>query len=288
MNDAVRAAVSELFDYAGLFPPAALPMNQAVSEFAQLANSEASALMRRFVCPVHWLEEFWDEAHSVTGVATWPLTVLGSSIDGFRHDLTAIEGVETRSEGRVEVGGFEVKSNGSDLHPKALRHLADAGFDEVYVELPWNDSLLDHLHALAAVEGIGAKVRMGGLEPSAYPKSADVAAWLAECVNLGLEMKMTAGLHHPIRHRHATMPVDEYGFLNVVAAGALCAAQDLNRSELVTVLEATQMTADAGGLRVGEWSLSADDLDEFRHQLRCIGSCSIVEPMDDLKTLGWW
>lgn len=61
----VRTLMSGLIDYAGLYPPAKLPMDQAVDNYAQYLRSPHAWMLGRFVCPVSRLEEFRREASRV-------------------------------------------------------------------------------------------------------------------------------------------------------------------------------------------------------------------------------
>ncbi len=47
-----RALLSELIDYAGLFPPAALSMPEAVSNYADYRQGDFNWILGRFVLPV--------------------------------------------------------------------------------------------------------------------------------------------------------------------------------------------------------------------------------------------
>lgn len=54
----VRALLTEIIDYAGLFPPAQLSMPEAVANYAAYKNNRYKWILGRFVVPVERLEEF--------------------------------------------------------------------------------------------------------------------------------------------------------------------------------------------------------------------------------------
>jgi len=58
MDYATRALLTELIDYAGLFPPAELDMAAAVQNYAAYRQSEQAWMLARFVVPVTGLAEF--------------------------------------------------------------------------------------------------------------------------------------------------------------------------------------------------------------------------------------
>ena len=51
MKPIVRALLTDLFDYAGLFPPAELPLEASVAEYAEHLIGPHASLLARFVCP---------------------------------------------------------------------------------------------------------------------------------------------------------------------------------------------------------------------------------------------
>jgi len=56
-SDSARALLAGLVDYAGLFPPAALPMDEAVAEYARWRRSPEAFMLGRFVAPAARLVE---------------------------------------------------------------------------------------------------------------------------------------------------------------------------------------------------------------------------------------
>src|SRR4051794_23711208 len=57
MTDSLRALLSGAIDYAGLFPPAQLPLTQAYYNHVEYLWSPESWLLGRFVCPAARLPE---------------------------------------------------------------------------------------------------------------------------------------------------------------------------------------------------------------------------------------
>ena len=51
-----RALLSEIVDYAGLFPPAQLPLEKAVREYAAHLGEEKAWMLGRFIIPAQRLE----------------------------------------------------------------------------------------------------------------------------------------------------------------------------------------------------------------------------------------
>src|SRR6185436_2132053 len=64
----LRVLLADLIDYAGLFPPAALSMQDAVRNYARYAEGEHAWMLGKFVVP---------EARRAEVPAEFPLSVLG-------------------------------------------------------------------------------------------------------------------------------------------------------------------------------------------------------------------
>lgn len=134
-----------------------------------------------------------------------------------------------------------------------VERLPDVGVP-VAVEMPWGAGF-------EVPDGAVLKLRCGG----AYvPTPDELGAAIAHCVSHDHPFKLTAGLHAAIAHGAA------HGFVNVMAA--VVAAE--RGHDPVPVLR-----APADGL-----DLSA--IGESRRLFRSVGTCSIDEPLGDLRRLG--
>ncbi len=83
MLDSIKAIMTELVDYAGLFPPAKLPLDTAANNFADYRTGSCAWALSRFVCPAAKLMELNDLAAATIGTddhtnKRWPISVLGS------------------------------------------------------------------------------------------------------------------------------------------------------------------------------------------------------------------
>ena len=67
MSKAIRTLLSEVIDYAGLFPPASLELEPAIRNHARFMQGDDRWMLGRFVCPASKLNElspFVDELFS--------------------------------------------------------------------------------------------------------------------------------------------------------------------------------------------------------------------------------
>ncbi len=282
---ALRALLRGLIDYAGLFPPAALSMTDAVANFAAYRASPDAWMLARFVVPVARLAEFGEAVAKHPDGAPWRLSALAQSAD--RDTIAAFN---ARYAGRIVIETVEAKAATPD-EVMALAPLAREA--TVFVEIPVHHdpcALLAAIHA----HGLRAKIRTGGVTAGAFPTAGDVARFLAECARHKVMFKATAGLHHPLRGDYPLTYAPDaprgamFGFLNLFLAAAF-ARHGLPAADIALLLD----ERDSGAFRFTaegmEWrgrSLTTAALAETRAQFAVsFGSCSFREPIDDLSAL---
>ena len=108
---AARSALGELLtnlvDYAGLFPPAALPMRDAVLSYDEYRRGSTAWALGRFVVTVARLAEFEGEfAVRAAGGSPWRLSVLAAPAD-----LETVIDFNTRLAGSVVFDTVEGKAS---------------------------------------------------------------------------------------------------------------------------------------------------------------------------------
>lgn len=297
MNKPLRFLLEHLIDYAGLFPPAELPMAEAVRNYADYRRSEHSWMLGRFIVPVSRLDEFEQAAaeywprESEDGY--WKLSVLGgvnleadmARINSFSRRFTVAENrpvmIDTIEFKAASIGEFEAAMR--VMHPTLT----------CFVEIPINDDPRELIKAIGA-EGAFAKVRTGAVTADGFPGSQHLARFLATCAEEDVAFKATAGLHHPLRSvNRLTYKPDSasammHGFLNVFLAAAF--AQNGMSVERLTELlneispEAFRFEQDAVFWR--DEMLVVSHIRNTRNLFAiAFGSCSFTEPIEDLQRL---
>jgi hypothetical protein len=277
-----------ILDYAGLFPPARLPMGEAIESYFHYKNGPEAWIVERFLCPASRLSELRPLLAGRT-IEVGVIGTGGSDLDAFETaleaDAKAMTAFEERSGEEALIAAFEVR-----IPPEAAdRAFADLrAFSQVsvFAELPWDGRQADLLAGVAEQEWLGAKARTGGLEPTAFPSAGALADFLKGCQDLEVPFKLTAGLHHPLRRFDDALGTPMHGFMNIIAALALNASEDLSSSEMAQILEQESPLWDGGGF---EWSglrASFVEAAQVRELFVGFGSCSVVEPLEGLQALG--
>lgn len=314
LTHSMRALMAGLIDYAGLFPPAALGMQDAVTRYASYRRGPYAWMLGRFIVPARRLREFEEASRlllsSGEGAVPWRVSALAS--DDVAADCAAIDAFNARhaagpdadadaGAGAAYIDAFEVKAeSAADVHRVAAAGLPAM---RVWFEVAPGPSLGSLLDAIGDV-GQGAKIRTGGTTADAIPDARAVAQFLFGCARAGVMCKATAGLHHPIHAPHRLTYADDsptammHGFVNVFLAAAL--ARDLvlhgyPDPEIVETLVALLGESDAR-----HFSWHDDHVSWRRHRLdvpaiettrqqfaQSFGSCSFEEPIEDLQQLGW-
>jgi hypothetical protein len=177
-TDARVALLSELIDHAPMFPPAQLPLDEALADHEAALASDASWLVNRFVVRASKLAEL---------PAGRPLR------------LSVVVDAEFAEDSRIEA--LEAAHSAGPLLPGGAR--------DVFVEHPAGAAFEPWLLATIAGTGLHTKVRCGG---EVVPSTSDLAGVIRACRSAGVAFKATAGLHHPVRTDA------EHGFLNLLAA----------------------------------------------------------------------
>lgn len=133
-KESVRALLSEIVDYAGLFPPSQLSMSEAVTNYATYKNSKHSWMLGRFVVPANRLDEFTDSAKGFfpSNANPWKLSVLAG--EDIYETVRQIENFNAEHAPHVVIEALEVKAHTNSL----INKIADAVSPNLatYFELP--------------------------------------------------------------------------------------------------------------------------------------------------------
>jgi len=274
-------------DYAGLFPPAGLELQQALENYLSYRGSPDGWALGRFVLPAARLGELASLLPDATGGGNGsrlPLAALLGPAPA--AELVAIEQFNRRwQDFGVVVESVEAKGPPGKLPPYPIR----------YLEVPLTGELEPLLADLVAAGGY-AKIRTGGVTAEAFPQPDQLSGFLLAAARRRLPFKATAGLHHPLRgvfpftYDGGSPRGAMYGFLNLALAAAL-AWQGATAAELRDAL--LEDRADA--IRLDDTALSwrgrrfePAELRELRQRFfHSFGSCSFREPIAELKAGGW-
>jgi hypothetical protein len=303
MSPAISRLLSKSIDYAGLFPPASLPMSEAIERFKRYLNGRESWIISSIVLPIDRLTEvagsFDNTPWRLSAILRrtedphlW-LSRLEEDCSHLRsflaaHPQAAVQALEIPLPKPGEAS--EMAKRVEELVPLVNEH-------RVFLELPpGGSSFRDELDSvIAALERHrlslwGIKLRMGGTVPDAFPSVATVADVLATVRDHQVPIKFTAGLHHPLRHWNNDLGAHMHGFINVLLAAMFAHACRLPPKNIETILadeRSKDFVFDGNVARWLDLPIRTELIEDLRRLIVGFGSCSVDEPLDDLRALGW-
>jgi hypothetical protein len=278
---------SGLVDDAAIFPPGNAPMAEALLAHAGHRASWYAHLVGPFVCSDTRLPELQRvrEHAGDRSVLRISLTITGGA-GAVEPALTWVGRDPT-----LELAAIEVAlRDEADLAHNAARVttvLAGQlpGSAEAYVELPRLHSSEVPASWTAALDEVAAsghrvKYRTGGPDADAFPSAPELATVIDACIEREVAFKCTAGLHNAVAHVDASTGFAHHGFLNVLLA-TRAALDSLDLDHVAALLDDDDPDRVASAIR----DTGADGVVSARRWFRSFGSCSIIEPRDDLLNL---
>jgi hypothetical protein len=283
-----------MIDYAGLFPPSQLTMQEAVLNYAAYRTSNYGWMLGRFIVPAARLEEFKECAAEFVArdaLLPWRLSVIAGENIG--TTLRQVSEFNRANSAAIVIDTLEVKANTASKIENTVGGLQEG--IAAYFEVSTGDAFVDLLTTVA-MYGQRAKIRTGGVTAEDFPKSRDVIRFVRSCMAANIPFKATAGLHHPVRcFKPLTYAPDApqgtmHGFLNVLLMTGF--ARESFRVSLLEELmeeefEEVFTFSEAGVAWRNEYFLTTAHLRLLRMRgMHSFGSCSFDEPVEDLRAMG--
>jgi hypothetical protein len=283
----LKALLTDIVDYAGLFPPATLSLSEAMATYEQAARSNDRWMLGRFVLPISRLTEFATLVPQFS-LPQWSLSLVVSG-----DPKAALEHLQSYRREAIAITALEFAPLSIGAIAELLPNLPASV--EAFFEIPVAADLSAYLSILQG-SGAAAKIRTGGITAEAFPTVSQLGQFLLACTAASVPLKATAGLHHPFRNRYPlTYEPDSpstmmHGFLNLaVAAAVVYQFKFIAEEDLLTLLQESstnQFLFREDGMAWGCHRLPLADVVAARQQFfRSFGSCSFQEPVDDLEAM---
>jgi hypothetical protein len=314
MTGSLLTFLSDLIDYAGLFPPAKLEMSRAVEEYNRCKMGEHEFMLGRFICPVTRLKEFSQAAAPLMpgtfansgyrtqseGLSEWQVSALiDGDIEKALDEIAAFNAHHGKdSNGLAMIDQIELKVTDVNQIDEALDVLPEELFAFFEFPVSVTSGVGDCRGFVAALSGTGAgaKMRTGGVVPNAFPTMNEVVQFLHACADADVPFKATAGLHHAVRSIHRmTYEKDApttkmHGFLNLFIAAAVLKAHDPDPAVTLAILGGEDPSDFRFSNTVLGWRehmVTVADASVARENFALsFGSCSFDEPVAELKGMG--
>ena len=304
MINSLKIFLSQIVDYAGLYPPASLPLEEAFANFVLYQQAEETWMLSRFIIPAKRLMElpkFNDSlAFSVLGRGGKDSNVF---LENLKLDIEDVRAFRETHGFNVLADMFEVALPASALMDNVSAHdVLNSAADvlnmnglTVFFEAPFGEGWQARAEKLMRVlrkfkdRHIGFKLRTGGVKADSFPSTAQVAWAIASARDAGIPIKATAGLHHPVRHYNESVQAKMHGFLNVFGAGVLAVTKHLSVEQIQMILEdedPASFAFDETGFVWKDLRVVTSEVLHARQQVVSFGSCSFDEPREDLRAMG--
>lgn len=297
----LQALLAGSIDYAGLFPPANLALDQALKNQGGYVRSAESWMLGALVLPLGKFDEASALLAPFDVEQRLAISALGAKTENAAEFIAALaDGAETirdfdeRHGATAAVTQLEISlpnEPGASLAEtnRALAGLNVPTFLEANVDEAERTIAFVAERRATGAGRFGFKLRTGGVVASAFPSSIQIARALVAAAAQRVPIKFTAGLHHPIRQFHASVQTKMHGFLNVLGAGVLAAEHGWNVQQTAVMLEEEDATAfvfSEEKFAWREWSIATERIAAARKFVTSFGSCSFDEPREDLRALG--
>ena len=334
MKESLRTFMDGLIDYAGLFPPADLPLNEAIDEYISHIKSDNARMLSRFIIHTSKLNDLDEFISLFANIGPLRLSVLGGGgnnddeyLNKINQNIANINNYREKQGNKIEIDVIECKMATNTPSKSTMEKTTDllnknglTHYHE-FTELPpvgmnysteiddssWDNEILPTIKLLSNLDNAGIKLRCGGIVKEAFPSVEQVAAMIQTCVIIGIPMKFTAGLHHPIRHFAEEYDEFMHGFINTFGAGIFATTfpKPKNSQEKYKMFillshmiddqnaenfsfNTNSMIWKVGDDRDTQFEIDVEKIENARKKgMISYGSCSFQDPIDDLTQLGW-
>ncbi len=299
----LKALLAGSIDYAGMFPPANLDLESALTNYGAYVRTKDVWMLGPFVLPLTKFEATsasltpFDVEHRLC------ISALGAKTDSAAEFVKAVASaaemirVFNASHGATaSVDQLELPlpaDANADVLAEASASLSELNLSTFLESAP--DEAERTIALLAGHENaphagrFGFKLRTGGVIASAFPSSVQLARALVAAIGHRVPIKFTAGLHHPVRGFQQSVQTKMHGFLNVLGAGVLGAEHGWEVQQTASMLEdesAESFHFDDDTFSWRDWSIATEEIAARRAFVTSLGSCSFDEPREDLHALG--
>lgn len=268
--------LTSLVDDAGLFPPAELPMAEALARHDGDARGRHPMLTHRFLVRASQVGEL-REALLQEGPLQLGL-ILDTDPGGWDAAIKAVQDDPRLAVAMVDVPIPASEDAEAFAGAAAERLGQEAPGALVFFEPPRPEWLAVPAGSDAPR---GLKVRCGGARADLFPSPGQLAAFIVACAASGTCFKATAGLHEAVRHTDARTGFTHHGFLNLLIA-AVRATAGVDVGGVEAALSLTDSDALVAEIR----ATAADLATAARGLMVSYGSCSTAEPVAEAARLG--
>ncbi|MGV2383897.1 MAG UNVERIFIED_CONTAM: hypothetical protein LOD86_01325 [Thermobifida fusca] len=290
-SKALAILLHGLIDDGGLFPPAPLPMRQAVERYRADRTVGHPMHTGRLLCPRKALPELYAHLGADEQIA---VGLVEEQVEEIAHAAPV--------DPRVHITHYEIRASWSEVG-KTVRYLRAMTFPTagrrrlwgrrartggeaahvrpIFIEFDRSREGLDSIAGLAGVPHAGARLRCSGATEDDFPRPEEVAEFLVRCFDHDVPFRLSAGPHHAVRHTDPLSGFAHLGYLNLLA-GAAVAAHDGGPNKVLRALVIT----DLQRLLERIYAIGEETALRIRELFRGYGARSTRDPVVEAEQLG--
>ena len=290
-SKALAILLHGLIDDGGLFPPAPLPMRQAVERYRADRTVGHPMHTGRLLCPRKALPELYAHLGADEQIA---VGLVEEQVEEIAHAAPV--------DPRVHITHYEIRASWSEVG-KTVRYLRAMTFPTagrrrlwgrrartggeaahvrpIFIEFDRSREGLDSIAGLAGVPHAGARLRCSGATEDDFPRPEEVAEFLVRCFDHDVPFRLSAGPHHAVRHTDPLSGFVHLGYLNLLA-GAAVAAHGGGPNKVLRALVIT----DLQRLLERIYAIGEEIALRIRELFRGYGARSTRDPVVEAEQLG--
>lgn len=322
MKQSIEVLAKQLFDYAGLFPPAKLSLQKALTKYINYRQGSYKNMLGNFILPAsqcvntvsffHTFKTYFEPIPFSILLTTVKTSVEFESV--FYHDLINLEYLLQNSSKRWFIASFEIffPLEFYEYDEKNLFGLLNMMLDRIslisnlqssfdfFCEMPLFEGqkrtrFLSYIKKYNSLYGnkIFIKLRTGGTTPESIPNTLLLSEVIHDLSKFLLPFKVTAGLHVPVPNFNKDVNAKMHGFLNVMLSSMLAYIKEISISSIEDILNNLNyehLKAEDNALTIlipfdstKKIILSLSKISEFRKKyFKGIGTCDFMEPIEHL------
>tara|TARA_R110000868_G_scaffold306734_4_gene568162 strand:+ start:31118 stop:32107 length:990 start_codon:yes stop_codon:yes gene_type:complete len=274
MNKSIEQLLTSSVNYAGLYPPAGLKLNEALRNYVDFSHSKYAWMLANFLMPhseLPALASFADRKHKlkgplslcITGPETKTLFEFKNSINSIEEEIKV---AHRGYPGEVRTNLLELKlplSSVETLNPeelvKAMEVVVSTTAESrllphrVFFEIPGTEFDAEITKKIIKVIAVhnksilkrkiqnylfsGIKINCSAKGAGKTPSASYLADVILYARDANVAVKFSGKENTPYPSYNYSLGSKVHGFINVFAASILAYTQDLNLEETVEVLE---------------------------------------------------
>lgn len=314
MYNSLIKLMSNIIDYAGMYPPANLEIETAFNNYLKYRNEENNFMLGKFVVSARKLNSLSILSENFEIHNPLELTVLLTNENLFNEYFTSlindIKNIRKFDLDKFDIKSFELKlplelnvvdnfNKLSEFFERTYDSVSNALsnpakiFFELGITDEWKYLIPIFIEILADFRSknfdIGFKLRTGGTNADMIPTAEQIALSIYSCNDAEIPFKATAGLHHPFRQFDTDLKAITHGFINVFGAGIIAYINTLPKeiiSEIISEDNPQNFIFEINKFRWKNYTIEKDKIELARNNFMIsFGSCDFITPIEELQKI---